>query len=63
MTACSGAPWTPDPVTRERRELLHAWNKAVAARTAAVNSLKCALHFYSLLSSSAGNFAAHEQKT
>jgi len=40
--------WTPDPVTRERRELLHAWNKAVAARTAAVNSLKGYLNQFAI---------------
>ena len=32
--------WVPDPVTRERRELLHAYNKAVSDHTAATNSLK-----------------------
>lgn len=37
-----GAPcvWVPDAVTRERRELLHAYNSAVAGCTVAVNSLK-----------------------
>lgn len=32
--------WIPDGVTRERRELLHAYQKAVADHTAAGNALK-----------------------
>ena len=32
--------WVPDALTRERRELLHAYTKAVEDRTAATNSLK-----------------------
>lgn len=32
--------WVPDERTRQRRELLHAYRKAVADHTAAVNSLK-----------------------
>ncbi|MEO5916339.1 MAG: IS110 family transposase [Luteolibacter sp.] len=32
--------WQPDAITRERRELLHAYNKCVVDRTAATNSLK-----------------------
>lgn len=36
--------WIPDEKTRERRELLHAYNKAVAADTAASNALKSYLN-------------------
>lgn len=32
--------WVPDPLTRERRELLHAYTKAVTAHTAASNGIK-----------------------
>lgn len=32
--------WVPDAVTCERRELLHAYQNAVAGQTAAINSLK-----------------------
>lgn len=32
--------WVPDETTSGRRELLHAYEKAVAGRTAAINSLK-----------------------
>lgn len=36
--------WVPDEQSRERRELLHAYNKAVAAHTAATNSIKAYLN-------------------
>jgi transposase len=32
--------WVPDATTSQRRELLHAYNKVVEDRTAAINSLK-----------------------
>jgi transposase len=40
--------WVPDETTRERRELLHAYLKAVAARTAAINSLKGYLNQFTI---------------
>lgn len=40
--------WIPDAVTRERRELLHAYNKAVVCHTAAVNTLKGYLNQYAV---------------
>ena len=40
--------WVPDAVSRERRELLHAYQKAVAARTAATNSLKGYLNQFAI---------------
>lgn len=40
--------WVPDPLTRERRDLLHAWYKAVSARTAAINSLKGYLNQFTI---------------
>ena len=46
--------WQPDEVTRQRRELLHAYQKAVADHTGAVNTLK------SFLSQWAGSQAPHE---
>jgi len=36
--------WVPDEQSRERRELLHAYNKAVSDHTAATNSLKAYLN-------------------
>ena len=36
--------WVPDERSRERRELLHAYNKAVAEHTAATNGLKAYLN-------------------
>jgi transposase len=36
--------WVPDEQSRERRELLHAYNKAVAEHTAATNALKAYLN-------------------
>lgn len=40
--------WVPDAVTRERRELLHAYGKAVTDRTAAINSLKGYLNQFAI---------------
>lgn len=40
--------WIPDNVTRERRELLHSYQKAVADHTAASNALKGYLNQYAL---------------
>lgn len=40
--------WIPDSVTRERRELLHAHQKAVADHTAASNALKGYLNQYAV---------------
>jgi len=40
--------WIPDAVTRERRELLHAYQKAVAGHTAASNALKGYLNQYAV---------------
>jgi transposase len=40
--------WVPDPRTRERRELLHAHQNAVAEHTAAKNSLKSYLNGYAI---------------
>lgn len=45
-----GAPcvWVPDEQSRERRDLLHIYNKSVAAHTAATNSLKGLLTTYGI---------------
>jgi len=40
--------WVPDPVTRERRELLHVYTKAVEDRTAAINTLKGYLNQFTI---------------
>lgn len=40
--------WQPDPVTCERRELLHAYSKAVTDCTAATNSLKSYLNQFAV---------------
>lgn len=40
--------WVPDATTCERRELLHAYNKAVADNTAAINSLKGYLNQFTI---------------
>ena len=40
--------WIPDGVTRERRELLHTYQKAVADHTAASNALKGYLNQYAV---------------
>lgn len=40
--------WIPDAVTRERRELLHAYQKAVIDHTAASNALKGYLNQYTV---------------
>ena len=40
--------WVPDAVTRERRELLHLYNNAVTAHTAAVNTLKGYLNQFTI---------------
>ncbi|MFZ9936990.1 MAG: IS110 family transposase [Luteolibacter sp.] len=40
--------WVPDARTCERRELLHAYNKAVEDRTAAINSLKSYLNQFAI---------------
>lgn len=40
--------WVPDPVSRERRELLHAYLKAVRDHTAAENSLKSYLNQFAI---------------
>jgi len=40
--------WVPDARTCERRELLHAYNKAVEDRTAATNSLKSYLNQFTV---------------
>lgn len=40
--------WVPDARTCERRELLHAYNKAVEDRTAAINSLKSYLNQFTI---------------
>jgi len=40
--------WVPDALTCERRELLHAYNKAVEDRTAASNSLKSYLNQFAI---------------
>ena len=46
--------WVPDPVTCERRELLHAYNKAVEDHTAATNSLKGYLNQFAIRPGSRG---------
>lgn len=45
-----GAPcvWVPDEKSRERRDLLHLYNKSVAAHTAATNALKGLLTTYGI---------------
>jgi len=40
--------WVPDSLTRERRELLHSYNKAVEAHTQATNALKGYLTQYTV---------------
>jgi transposase len=40
--------WVPDSLTCERRQLLHAYNKAVEDRTAAINSLKGYLNQFAI---------------
>jgi transposase len=40
--------WVPDALTRERRELLHTYQKAVQDRTAATNSLKSYLNQFTI---------------
>ena len=40
--------WAPDATTSGRRELLHAYNKAVEDRTAAINSLKSYLNQFAV---------------
>lgn len=40
--------WVPDPVTCERRELLHVYNKAVEDNTAASNTLKGYLNQFTI---------------
>lgn len=40
--------WVPDAVTRERRELLHCYNRAVNNHTAAVNTLKGYLNQFAI---------------
>jgi transposase len=40
--------WIPDDITRERRELLHAYQKAAADHTAATNALKGYLNQYAV---------------
>lgn len=46
--------WVPDPKTCERRELLHAHQSAVAAHTAAVNTLKSYLGMFAIRPGSRG---------
>jgi len=46
--------WIPDPVTCERRELLHAYNKAVTDHTAASNALKGYLNQFAIRCGSRG---------
>jgi transposase len=46
--------WIPDPVTCERRELLHAYNKAVTDHTAATNALKSYLNQFAIRPGSRG---------
>lgn len=46
--------WIPDPVTCERRELLHAYNKAVTDHTAATNALKGYLNQFAVRPGSRG---------
>ena len=46
--------WIPDPVTCERRELLHAYNKAVTDHTAATNALKGYLNQFAIRPGSRG---------
>jgi transposase len=52
--------WVPDATTCERRELLHAYNKAVADHTAAINSLKGYLNQFTIR---AGSRAFGTEKT
>lgn len=52
--------WVPDATTCERRELLHAYNKAVADHTAAINSLKGYLNQFTIR---VGNRAFGNDKT
>lgn len=40
LTGLAKTVWTPDPATRERRELLGAYQRAVTEQTRAVNELK-----------------------
>lgn len=46
--------WIPDPVTCERRELLHAYNKVVTDHTAATNALKGYLNQFAVRPGSRG---------
>jgi transposase len=46
--------WVPDPLSCERRELLHAHQKAVAGHAAAVNSLKSYLNGFAIRPGSRG---------
>jgi len=52
--------WVPDSITCERRELLHAYQKAVGDHTAASNSLKSYLNQFSIRP---GNRNIADQKT
>lgn len=52
--------WVPDAITCERRELLHAYNKAVVDRTAAINSLKGYLNQFTIRT---GSRALENEKT
>ena len=40
--------WVPDALTCQRRELLHAYSKAIVVRTAATNSLKSYLNQFTI---------------
>jgi transposase len=44
LTGMTKVVWVPDDVTAERRELLHAYNKAQQSETRAVNALKSYLN-------------------
>jgi transposase len=46
--------WVPDPLSCERRELLHAHQNAVAGHTAALNSLKSYLNGFAIRPGSRG---------
>lgn len=46
LTGISKVVWVPDEVTSERREILHAYEKAKAQETRAINELKSLLNQY-----------------
>jgi len=52
--------WVPDPKSCERRELLHAYQNAVAGHTASINTLKSYLSMFAIRP---GNRGLHLERT